>query len=187
MKIIKNYSVTLSTKYPLNKSWKKYVRTNKSLSDQAILSPRAHQILDRGRKCLSRLTPCSCQLLIYWTLSIAHARSIFRYVMHVHESARAARESRMLIICPPLASRKNDSCAVDALFTLFGYRFIRRRSLEFIEQDAVRNKWKLCSAVRRSFARTKNAGPRVVQFTKQSRELVVRSSSGVQQKRFTVN
>lgn len=82
----------------------------------------------------------------------AHARSIFRDVIYVHESARAARESRMLIICPPLASRKNDSCAADALFTLFGYRFICTRSLEFIEQDAVRNKWKLCSAVRRSFA-----------------------------------
>lgn len=83
---------------------------------------------------------------------VCEDRPIFRDEMYVHESARAPRQSRILIICPPLASRKNDSCAASALFTLFGYRFICTRSIEFIEQDAVRNKWKLRSAVRRSFA-----------------------------------
>lgn len=81
----------------------------------------------------------------------AHARSIYSTMKYTHESARAPRESRMLIICPLLASRKNNSrCAVYALRLSFYLHL-----LEFIEQDAVRNKWKLRSGVRRSFAWTK--------------------------------
>lgn len=52
-----------------------------------------------------------------------------------------------------------------------------RFALRFIEQDAVCNKWKLRGAVAPSPQRKR--APRTARlFTNQSRELVVRSSSG---------
>lgn len=117
--------------------------------------PCAHQILGSSSKVFVTINTLSAP--ISYLLDIEHHHAHMQAdIPRWNICARvfpANRECSLFV--PPLASRKNDSCAANALFTLLGYRFICTRSLEFIEQDAVRNKWKLRGAVRRSFAWTK--------------------------------